>query len=307
MEESQSVLRAETTPTSPSKCPERLVDDTRTSVRGNGVWLDNTAAVNEELMAVIPNKIFKMRTLFELDTDFNFEGQVGFICLKKNEQNEPVSCVAVSALHNIAEVKDKPAAKFVRSTALAPDCSFGLPFPEAGMRFVDMTPYELSPCQELSIPWKHGIDIAWSSKVVTTVGIVEHSFERVHPGFEYKVGQKVGIGIYSDTGATGTTVGDPNVTKEELARIYGPPKKRHIYTGKITMVGAHHIEYDINSFEGCSGAVVFLLGVETQPSDSGVTRDDAGKAIAVHAGAHPRKIKNIGFKLTAKPLTNKSQ
>jgi hypothetical protein len=196
--------------------------------------------------------------------------------------------VAVSALRNIAEVKDKPAAKFVRSTALAPDCSLGLPFPEeAGMRFVDMTPYELSPSQELSIPWKYGIDITWSSKVVTIAGIVEHSFERVHPGFEYKVGQNVGIGIYSDTGATATTVLDPNVTKAELARIYGRSKKRHVYTGKITMVGTHHIEYDINSFEGCSGAVVFLLGVEAQPSDSGVTRDDAGKAIAVHAGAHP--------------------
>jgi hypothetical protein len=225
MEESQSVLREEATPTSPAQCPERLVNDTRTSVRGKGIWLDNTAAVNEELMAVIPNKIFKMRTLFELDTDLNFQGQVGFICLETNEQNEPVSCVAVSALRNIAEVKDKPAAKFVRSTALAPDCSFGLPFPEAGMRFVDMTPYELSQSQELSIPWKYGIDIAWSSKVVTTAGIVEHSFERVHPGFEYKVGQNVGIGIYSDTGATATKVGDPYITKKELDRIYGPPQE----------------------------------------------------------------------------------
>lgn len=90
-------------------------------------------------------------------------------------------------------------------------------------------------------------------------------------------------------------------TEGELLRIYGPPKTAHIYTGKITMVSEHHIEYDINSFEGCSGAVVFLLGLETQPNDSGVTHDDVGKAIAVHAGAHPRKIKNLGFKLKAKP------
>lgn len=306
MEESPSCSREETTntPRSPSKCPERLVDESRTSVKGKGVWLDNSAAVNEELMAVIPNKICKMRTVFEVVTDLTFEGQVAFICLEKNKQNEPVSCVAVTALHNIAEVKDNPAAEFARSTALCPDDNVGLPFFEAGMKFVNMTPHELSASQELSMPWKHGIDIAWSSKVITIADaprVVEQSFERVHDEFVYKIGQKVGIGIYSDTGATKLTVGNPDITEKELNRIYGPSKKRHIYTGSITMVGTHHIEYDINSFEGCSGAAVFLLGVETQPSDSGVTKADVGKVIAVHAGAHPRKVKNIGFKITAKP------
>jgi hypothetical protein len=254
-------------------------------------------------MAVIPNKIFKMRTVFELVKDLNFEGQVGFICLEMNERKEPVSCVAVTALHNIAEIKDNPAATYVRSTALCPSYNMGLPFPEAGIKRSNIAPFELSPSQESSIPWKHGIDIAWSSKVITTADapeIVETSFESVRGGFGYKVGQKIGIGVYSDTGATKTTVGNPNVSEEELVRIYGPPKAIHIYTGKITMVSTHHIEYDINSFEGCSGAVVFLLGLETQPVDSGVTLDDVGKAIAVHVGAHPRKVKNLGFRLTAK-------
>jgi hypothetical protein len=65
-------------------------------------------------------------------------------------------------------------------------------------------------------------------------------------------------------------------------------------------VGEHHIEYDVNSFKGCSGAIVFLLDTD-QPNDSGVTVKDYGTAIAVHAGGHPYKVKNIGFKLSAKP------
>jgi hypothetical protein len=96
-------------------------------------------------------------------------------------------------------------------------------------------------------------------------------------------------------------VGNPNVSQGELNRIYGPPKKTHIYTGTITLTSTHHIEYDINAFEGCSGAVVFLLGLETQPANAGVTLKDVGKVIAVHAGSHLREVKNLGFKFTAKP------
>jgi hypothetical protein len=97
----------------------------------------------------------------------------------------------------------------------------------APIKRINIAPFDLSPSQELSIPWKHGIDIAWSSKVITSVDapeIVESSFERVRGGFGYKVGQKIGIGVYSDIGATKTTAGNPNVSKEEVARIYGPPK-----------------------------------------------------------------------------------
>jgi hypothetical protein len=259
-------------------------------------------------MAVIPDRVCKMRTVFEKGVaDLNFEGQAGFICVGKNECNEPTACVAVTALHNIAEIKDDPSAVFVRSTALPYNCNVGQPFPEAGIKLSTLTPFELSASPEMSIRWKHNVGIAWSSKVITTAyadveaqQIVGNCFEIVRDDFECRVGQKIGIVIYSDTGATPKTAGNPNVSQGELNRIYGPPKTTHIYTGVITLTSTHHIEYDINAFEGCSGAVVFLLGIETQPTNSGVTLNDVGKAIAVHAGAHPRKVKNFGFKFTAK-------
>ena len=134
---------------SPSKCPERLVDHSRTSEQGpNGIWVNDRNAVNEELMATIPNKIIKMRTLFKHSIAWNFEGQVGFICLQKNEDVEPYSCVAVTALHNIAEVKDHPTALYKVSTTLFPNFSFVVDFPEAGTRLANLTPYELYPSPE---------------------------------------------------------------------------------------------------------------------------------------------------------------
>lgn len=54
----------------------------------------------------------------------------------------------------------------------------------------------------------------------------------------------------------------------------------NILTEKITHVGADHICYGLNTFRGCSGAVVFLLGKDQ--SDS-VKPEDYGRAITVHS------------------------
>jgi hypothetical protein len=150
-------------------------------------------------MAVIPDRVCKMRTVFEKGVaDLNFEGQAGFICVGKNECNEPTACVAVTALHNIAEIKDDPSAVFVRSTALPYNCNVGQPFPEAGIKLSTLTPFELSASPEMSIRWKHNVGIAWSSKVITTAyadveaqQIVGNCFEIVRDDFECRVGQKL--------------------------------------------------------------------------------------------------------------------
>ena len=44
------------------------------------------------------------------------------------------------------------------------------------------------------------------------------------------------------------------------------------------------MEYDINMFEGCSGAIVFLLDENHHKS---VAPEDYGKAIPLHTGTHP--------------------
>jgi hypothetical protein len=80
----------------------------------------------------------------------------------------------------------------------------------------------------------------------------------------------------------------------EVDNIFGVSTHRlvNVYTGEITFVGASHIEYDNNTFEGCSGAIVFLLE-KHQPES--VKESDYGCAIAVHAGAHPYYDRNLAF------------
>lgn len=89
------------------------------------------------------------------------------------------------------------------------------------------------------------------------------------------------------------------IDEEKLAKLYGKPNVPNIYTGTIKAVGegSNHIEYDLNTFTGCAGAIVFLLD-KHQPES--VDPSDFGKAIAVHAGAHPAAVdRNIGFLLSS--------
>jgi hypothetical protein len=103
----------------------------------------------------------------------------------------------------------------------------------------------------------------------------------------------VGIAVYCSAVKGSTYDGD--VEDKKLQQLYGPALSVTIYTGKISYVGEHHIEYDINTYRRCSGAIVFLLEHNEQhPSVKGF---DCGKAIAVHAGFKEALGTNIGFKL----------
>jgi hypothetical protein len=114
----------------------------------------------------------------------------------------------------------------------------------------------------------------------------------VRGDFKFEIGQRVGIvvcmppddALYPSLQKSLPT--SPGREEETLRAIFGSvrDRKANVYTGEITYSGEYHIEYDLNSFEGCSGAVVFLLD-KGQPES--VTEADYGKAIAVHSGAHP--------------------
>ena len=126
--------------------------------------------------------------------------------------------------------------------------------------------------------------------------------------FSPEVGQKVGIAVrFSDeskpTHKTIVGLNDPDELENvDIEKYYGKPGQVNIYTGEITYVGPKHIEYTINSFTGCSGAVVFLLD-QDQPDS--VHRSQFGRAIAVHTGAHPSlRNRNYGFLINAHPAFN---
>jgi hypothetical protein len=81
----------------------------------------------------------------------------------------------------------------------------------------------------------------------------------------YKKCQKVGIPVYHRTRPTVATVSHApdlplrDMTPERLTEVYGSGSQVTIHTGRISIVGESHIEYDIKSFTVYSGSITFLL------------------------------------------------
>ena len=75
--------------------------------------------------------------------------------------------------------------------------------------------------------------------------------------------------------------------------ILGQKADVMIYTGVITRepkTEEDHIEYNVNTFKGCSGGIVIVMDRK---------HPDFGKAIAIHAGYSKSLKTNLGFKLAA--------
>lgn len=117
------------------------------------------------------------------------------------------------------------------------------------------------------------------------------SFEVVRHDFMIEKGQKVGIcvwrsddRIYNDIEGT-----SGKMSEEEEKKFYGPAKVPVIQTGEVTGVYGNHKEvfaHNINTYEGCSGAVIFLLDKDQPPESVEEEGGDYGRAIGIHAAGY---------------------
>lgn len=229
------------------------------------------------------------------------EGQVGLIRHKNGDEIvlTPITCKSHFHSTSNEEIYGGATLLPANHTASSRQLSVFLPFEEAPSLEDEAT---LTLNEEVT--WRYGIDILEGTNPVSPTCFEDiltkssiptmTSFERVRSDFKYAVGQQIGVAVYSLKGATPRTAGVPDMSQAEVTKIFGKPGKVHIYTGSIRKVGAHHIEHDINTFESCKGAVIFLLD-RNQPG--GVLEGDHEKAIAIDAGDTPGYPLNIAFKL----------
>ena len=114
------------------------------------------------------------------------------------------------------------------------------------------------------------------------------------------VGAKIGIVVFrpfdirpSDTGMS--------MTDDTLVQIFGEKDSVCVFTGETTELhnnSARTFEHSINTYRGCSGAIIFLLD-KRQPNEDVASHQ--GKAIGVHVGGKPATAPppdaNLGFLL----------
>lgn len=77
-----------------------------------------------------------------------------------------------------------------------------------------------------------------------------------------------------------------SIPENSLHALYGYAENYNVYSGEILHSGDSHVEHNINCFQGCSGAIIFLL-----------EGNHAGKAVAVHVGSPDRQEANLAFKI----------
>jgi len=208
-------------------------------------------------------------------------GQLGFLLSsddddKQGEEDMEMKPRLVTAQHNI--VLEKKYRYLYAATNIGADPCV-IDFPEACDKKVEeLRALPLRRATEFSARkyiWEHGKQgTEWGEFAGRTPPDVmkrEHCFSMVRKDFKIGKGQRVGIAVCmppDEALCPSLRKAYPHLQEETLRGIFGRAKDRkaNIYAGEIQYVGERHIEYDLNSFEGCSGAIVFLLD-KGQPED----------------------------------------
>ena len=156
------------------------------------------------------------------------------------------------------------------------------------------------------VGWESGRDVDLAGDITNEHSAFTEkarSFEFVRFDFQFCVGQKIGIVVYRDFPIDTASTGLLNTSTDKLEQIYGKINTVNIYGGEITRVVCDDqlwcFEHNINTFPGCSGAVIFLLDKHQDPAN-GVTEEDYGKAIAIHVGGDDvgeGMVRNFAFRI----------
>ena len=270
--------------------------------------VDNTERISQVLVREVLSKCRPLEINFPVTRGCSKtgHGQGGFIRREAihsspgGTRTTKYSVIPVTAKHNLRRVFAPDGGREHRPTEARFKLRGGYVQMESGD--LDWVPtevdlFDLRAGLEARPAWTlYGLDISVAELIddpMHSATDSNQSFSKIRQGFTLEKGQKVGIAVMfdEDSKPTKKTIGgafeqglEVNISELDIERIYGQPGKVNIYTGEIIYVGEKHIEYSINSFTGCSGAIVFLLDKDQPPS---VDPSDWGRAVAIHSGAHP--------------------
>jgi hypothetical protein len=116
-------------------------------------------------------------------------------------------------------------------------------------------------------------------------------FEKVPNTFRLRAGHRIGVLVYRTFDITHEDAKAPLNT--DLVQVYGQKVQACIYTGQVTEISANGRTFchDINTFNGCSGAIIFQL--DRNQSDD-VVAEFHGRAVGINVGGLDVDS-NLGF------------
>mmetsp|Transcript_14219 Transcript_14219/g.39425 ORF Transcript_14219/g.39425 Transcript_14219/m.39425 type:complete len:291 (+) Transcript_14219:111-983(+) len=220
-----------------------------------------------------------------------YEGQMGMVDFGDGVA-QPVTC-----LHNVvARLGSEP--KYI--TCTFDGRSFNETF-EVHIQHMGIPVNRVQPLMvtidDQTIFWQYGVDITkgeFPEDEPTPQSRHFHVFQAESVDFEYPEGTKVAMAVFAKHAATEDSSRMPPDVAATVTptQVYGAADEINIYTGKITRRHERHFEHDMNSYRGCSGAIIFLL-----------EGPHAGYAIGVHIGSPlqlPHTV-NLAVKIRESP------
>ena len=304
---------------------ERLIDGSRQGQVVGKVFVDDPGAISRALSSVVSNKACQLHVSFVDSSGLtqNYHGQGGLLMGERltpppdGGKNQPPSkrqkttsmsrrtvtfegfssfeATPITAKHNLESEDDE---RFVSATMTfvtnernpALVC-----FPDGGC--VLSTAIQVRPAteDECSVEWSDD-DVAYGTTCMDAGQFLSKKpilFEKVSSDFQLRIGQKVAIAVYRTFDISHEDALAPSNT--EMEKIYGRKGGVSIYTGTVRRLSENGktFEHDINTFRGCSGAIIFLLDVQSDDTD----QDYYGMAVGVHVGGIPSFDRNLVSKV----------
>jgi hypothetical protein len=164
---------------------------------------------------------------------------------------------------------------------------------DGGCAMTESIPVRPATATTREITWSAD-DISFGDTITDPSNVLTKAsrlFEKIPNTFRLRQGHRIGALVYRTFEITHKDAKAPPNT--DLDHIYGQKSWVCIYTGQVTEVSANGRTFchDINTFKGCSGAIIFLLD-RNQPDD--VTAEFYGRAVGINVGGLDVD-NNLGF------------
>lgn len=293
---------------------ERLIDSSRDCRVIRNTFVSGTDDISADLVNKVSKKACEFYMTFTDPTTGNayYHGQGGFIRGEMleaktrpddNGQPEPkrprvafqedlnYEATPLTAKHNL---KNAGAETYLRTTAKCFDqVEKDIALPDGGCAMTTRIQVRPATATKREITWSAD-DISFGDTITDPSNVLTKAsrlFEKIPNTFRLRVGHRIGVLVYRTFDITHE---DAKASLDtELKQVYGKKFQLCIYTGQVTEISANGRTFchNINTFKGCSGAIIFLL--DRNQSDD-VAAEFHGRAVGINAGGLDVDS-NLGF------------
>ena len=293
---------------------ERLIDSSRDCRVIRNTFVSGTDDISTDLVNKVSKKACEFYMAFTDPVTGNeyYHGQGGFIrgamlaaSARPDDDGQPepkrprvafqedlnYEATPLTAKHNL---KNDGEETYLRTTAKCFDqVEKDITLPDGGCTMAERIQVRPATATKREMTWSAD-DISFGDTITAPSNVLTRAsrlFEKIPDTFRLRQGHRIGVLVYRTFHITHEDAKAPLNT--DLVQVYGQKFQVCIYTGQVTEISANGRTFchNINTFKGCSGAIIFLL--DRNQSDD-VAAEFHGRAVGINVGGLDVD-NNLGF------------